>query len=302
MRRAVIDVGSNSVLLTVAEFADGTWTPILETTEVTALGEGVKVTGVLGEAGMSETLGAVKRAYEQATMLGAAVTAAVTMAARIAKNTDTFLERARGQATPIEVLSGEDEAQLGFMAVANDPAFLRFQTISIVDVGGHSTEVVTALRFGDGWDVKLRKSFSVGTLGLMSGLLSDEKPSGIARFRAAAEIDNVFGLDYGPSQSGAVIALGATGTNLVSIRDRMAVWNPVAVHGAYLDYEEISRAVAWLSSLSLAERSGVVGMEPGRERTLPGGALILERALYGLKSEGCYVSVRGWRHALIERG
>jgi exopolyphosphatase/pppGpp-phosphohydrolase len=57
-----------------------------------------------------------------------------------------------------------------------------------------------------------------------------------------------------------------------------------------------------LMPLTNLERSQIVGMEKGRERTLPGGALILERGLYALQSEGAYVSVRGWRHALIEGG
>ena len=50
-------------------------------------------------------------------------------------------------------------------------------------------------------------------------------------------------------EAGAVVALGATGTNLVSIRERMATWQPERVHGAFLDYEEVSRAVAWLSEM-----------------------------------------------------
>lgn len=313
MRRAVIDVGSNSVLLTVAEERDGQWVPILETTHVTALGEGVKATGLLQESRIAATLDAISEGFEHARDLGVQnVSAWATMAARIATNATTFQARAEAQGTPVGILSGDDEAELGFLAVANDPTFSRFSKISIVDVGGHSTEIVSddnpsprisVSRGGvgespnRGWG-KFRKSFPIGTLALLSGTFKAEMPDTMARFRAAAEIDEV--LQVSAMEGGVVIALGATGTNLVSIRDKMATWEPDKVHGAYLDYEEVGRAVAWLSSMSLEDRAQIVGMEKGREKTLPGGALILERALYALKAEGCYVSVRGWRHALLE--
>jgi exopolyphosphatase/guanosine-5'-triphosphate,3'-diphosphate pyrophosphatase len=50
------------------------------------------------------------------------------------------------------------------------------------------------------------------------------------------------------------------------------------------------------------QRAAIPGMEPGRERTIHIGALIAERSLYALSCNGCYVSVRGWRHALLEQG
>lgn len=300
MRRAVIDVGSNSVLLTVAELRDGRWVPLSETTAVTALGEGVKATGVLSERAMADTLAALRAAFAHARELGVEKTVAMaTMAARIASNTAEFVARAEAQDTPVGVLSGNDEAELGMRAVLDDPEFARFARLSIVDVGGHSTELVTTDR-AEG--ERFRRSFPIGTLGLLSGPLKEECPDAEARFRALQEIDQTIDLHYGTGEAGAVVALGATGTNLVSIRERMATWQPERVHGAFLDYEEVSRAVAWLSEMTVAQRAQVVGMEPGREKTLPGGALILERFLYGLRAEGCYVSVRGWRHALLERG
>jgi exopolyphosphatase / guanosine-5'-triphosphate,3'-diphosphate pyrophosphatase len=97
-----------------------------------------------------------------------------------------------------------------------------------------------------------------------------------------------------------VVVLGATGTNLISIREALETWQPEKVHGAYLLFEEVSRAVGWLMAMTDQQRRDVRGMELGRERTLHIGALILERFLFALKSEGCCVSVRGWRHALLE--
>ncbi|MBS1716601.1 MAG: hypothetical protein JSS72_02570 [Armatimonadetes bacterium] len=302
MRKAVIDVGSNSVLLLIEELDSGNWKTVREATAVTSLGEGVKQTGKLGEPGIANTLAALQDFFKIANDCGCSqIRAAATMAARMATNTSEFLERATAQGTPCEVLPGEEEAQLGFEAAALDPSFGMHPRLSIIDVGGQSTELVTAERKPDGWEMLFRRSFPIGTLALLSGTLSDETPQAPAILRAVAEIDDIIGMDYLPHQAGYPIVLGATGTNLVSIREHLMQWEPLKVHGAWLDYEEISKASHWLFGLSFELRSEVVGMEPGRERTLPIGALILERFLQKIHVLGCAVSVRGWRHAMLEK-
>ncbi len=242
MRRAAIDVGSNSVLLLVAEWRETGWVTIRETTAVTALGEGTKATKLLSERAMTDTLAALRDAFETARQLEASpIVAAVTMAGRIATNTPEFLARAQSQNTPVEVLSGEEEAELGFRSVATDPNFGAHPRLAIIDVGGHSTDLVIADR-GESWKVHFRRSFPVGTLALR-GSLSNESPSGLDLLRASAEIDQLIGMECLPHQGGFAVALGATGTNLVTIRERMTVWDPGVVHGAWLDYEEVSKAV-----------------------------------------------------------
>jgi exopolyphosphatase/guanosine-5'-triphosphate,3'-diphosphate pyrophosphatase len=199
------------------------------------------------------------------------------------------------------VLSGEDEARLGFEAVAYDPFFGQFDRVSIIDPGGHSTELMTATREGDTWQTEFAKSFPVGTLGLKSQVLTEESPGPMQILEATRVIDDMLDLAQPPREPGVVVVLGATGTNLVSIREALETWQPDKVHGAYLLFEEISRSAGWMMAMTDGQRRDIVGMEPGRERTLHVGALILERFLHALRSEGCYVSVRGWRYALLER-
>lgn len=303
MRKAVVDVGSNSVLLLVEEQTERGWQTIRETTQVSSLGAGTRETGLLGEEGIQSTLAAIRAAFGEARELGVeSPQAAVTMAARIASNTDDFLARCIAQHTPVFVMSGEQEAELGFRAVARDSAFESAKRISIIDVGGQSTELVTADRDPSGWTVSLRRSYPIGTLALLGGPLKEECPTGLSQIRACQEVDDTIGLCYLPGSCGSAVCLGATGTNLISIRERLATWRPELVHGATLSYEEISKAVESLFSLSWAERASLTGIEPGREETLPIGALILERFLFALRTEGCAVSVRGWRHGLLEYG
>jgi len=305
MRKAVVDVGSNSVLLLVEERGSNGWRPVLERTWVSSLGKGVKESGLLSAEGMDRTLDALEEAFRLANEAGAESTqAAATMAARIARNANAFLTKADAQGTPVSVLSGDDEAQLGFESIAFDPTFAEYPRLTIVDVGGQSTELVTAdrPRGDEDWGMRFKRSLPIGTLALRGGVLREECPSPSAILQAVVEIDDAIGLCYRRAQCGHAVTLGATGTNLVSIRKQMRRWEPDEVHGQWLDYGDISRDAGMLFRLTEAERSCLIGIEPGRESTLPAGALILERFLNATGAPGCSVSVRGWRHALLERG
>jgi exopolyphosphatase/guanosine-5'-triphosphate,3'-diphosphate pyrophosphatase len=303
MRRAAIDVGSNSVLLLIEESFEGGWRQLHEATEVTSLGAGVKKSGLLSEEGVRKTLAALDRFYQAARdYLVDEVLCAATMAARIAKNTPMFLALASQQKTPVIVLSGNDEAELGFLAITSDPTFNDAERLSIVDVGGQSTEVVTALKVGSIWKTEFSRSFPIGTLQLKDGTLHSECPTGPEILQTAVDLDDAIGLCYLKGKCGATVCLGATGTNLVSIKKSMAKWDPKAVHGEWLTFGEISQEVGRLMRLRESERRAIVGIEPGREPTLPAGALILERMLHAMGAPGTFVSTRGWRHALLEFG
>lgn len=301
MRRAVIDVGSNSVLLLIAERHGDTWTAVKETSKVTGLGRGTKQSKLLSEIGIDATLKELLRCFELARDTQCdEVVAFATMAARIATNTQDFLDRAEAQLTPVKVLAGEDEAQFGFLAVATDPLFKDDARLSVIDVGGHSTELVNAVKNAEEWAVLYRNSFPLGALGLREGPLMPDKCSLVDRMSAMNLIDSTIGQRFRPGEAGRVVTLGATGTNLVTVRDRLTEWDASRVHGAILTYEEVSKAAAWLSELGDEGRAALVGIEPGREHTIHAGALLLERFMFAIGAEECTVSTRGWRYGVLE--
>ena len=300
MKRAVIDVGSGSVLLLVAEQSDGGWTPIQETSRMTFLGEGAKQSGRLREERMVATLAAISEAFRAAEALGCETIEAVgTMALRITENAPEFLERAASQGTPVTVISGELEAELGFRAVIEDPIFSEFERVSILDPGGQSTELTMAARTADGWTKTLQHSFPLGTLQLRGGMLRSETPTPGEILATSAQIDDTIGVEIAPADPGPVVALGAPGTDLVMIRNGWTTWDANRVHGSYLDYEEVGKAVGWLMRMTDEERESIPGIEAGRGQTIHAGCLILERFLNALAAPGVSVSVRGWRHAWL---
>lgn len=308
MKKACIDVGSNSVLLLVEEFQNNGWARLEDLSAVTGLGEAVKSTGNISRASIERTLPVLKKYFEVAKELGCSeIRAAGTMAVRMAENQSEFLNLCEAQRTPVEVLSGENEAKLGLESVIFDPFFADQPRLAVVDPGGQSTEITLAVRRNTTYDVVYAKSFPVGTLGLRSNFMPTPSPTPEERFKAMMEVDQFRAVSDTAkllATSGPVTAvvLGASATNLASLQLELQTWDPDRVHGHRLGFTEVSLLFDRLCSMNDAERAALPGLEPGRETTIHIGALIVERALFALELKECYVSVRGWRYALLERG
>jgi exopolyphosphatase/guanosine-5'-triphosphate,3'-diphosphate pyrophosphatase len=176
-RLASVDIGTNSVLLLVAERdPDGTLRAVREAAEITRLGRGVDRTGVLSPEGMEATLTVLARFAAEAREAGAAqLVVTATSAARDARNGAEFLQGARQRAgTEVEILSGEEEARLGYLAVAAEFAD-RAGTggLLAIDVGGGSTEFVHGTRS----TVLYRASLDIGSVRLTERCVRSDPPS-----------------------------------------------------------------------------------------------------------------------------
>src|SRR5262249_49096404 len=125
--------------------ADGTWRTIADGAEVTRLGEGLHETGRLGDEPIARTVAALAAVAEQARGHGIDDLAAVgTAGLRIASNSATFLDAARERADiDVEVISGEEEARLAFLAVTAALGLDRGSVV-VFDTGGGSSQFTFA--------------------------------------------------------------------------------------------------------------------------------------------------------------
>ena len=143
IRRAVIDVGTNSVKLLVADIDDYQVEPVWEGSKQTRLGRGFYETQRLQEPAISQTASAVAEfAAAARERQAASIRVIATSAARDARNADeltTAIERATR--LKMEILSGEQEADLVFQGVTTDPRFAT-EPLLLLDVGGGSTEFI----------------------------------------------------------------------------------------------------------------------------------------------------------------
>ncbi|HUB07666.1 MAG TPA: Ppx/GppA phosphatase family protein [Myxococcales bacterium] len=294
MRVAAIDVGTNSVLLTVAERQADGLAPALERAEITRLGRGVDASGRLSDDGIARTLEVLRDYAADARRLGAERIACVaTSAARDAANGASFLEQVRALGLEPQIIGGEREAQLSFLAARRD--FGRAdEPLAVLDVGGGSTEIT----YGRGAP-EFRTSLDVGSVRLFERLVRQDPPSHEERLAVRAAIDAALSSVPEPPRGAELVGVAGTLTTLATLVLGLPAYDAARVHGARLSLHQVSAWANRLWALPLAERRALPGLQPLRADVIPVGVLLVEAVLYRLRFPEVTVSDRGVRWGLL---
>jgi exopolyphosphatase/guanosine-5'-triphosphate,3'-diphosphate pyrophosphatase len=297
VRFAVIDVGTNSVKLHVGERrADGSWQTVVDRAEVTRLGEGLHDTSSLQPKPLRRTADAIVGMVDEARRKGAAEIAAVATAGmRIAENSEELVEAVRERCgVGIEVISGEEEARLAYLAATSELEVGR-DSLVVFDTGGGSTEFT----FGHAGRVDERFSVDVGAaqyterFGLDGAVSHDEV--GQARRSIAADLAQ---LDR-RQRPAALVGMGGALTNLAAVRHELVTYDSEVVHGTVLDRAEIDLQIDLYRGRTAEERRAIVGLQPARAEVILAGACIVRTVLDKLHCDELTVSDRGLRHGLL---
>jgi exopolyphosphatase/guanosine-5'-triphosphate,3'-diphosphate pyrophosphatase len=297
VRFAVIDVGTNSVKLHVGERRAGdSWRTVVDRAEVTRLGEGLHETGSLQPAPLQRTADAVVGMVDEARREGAAEIAAVgTAGMRRAENPAELVDAVRERCgVGIEVISGEEEARLAYLAATSELDVGR-DSLVVFDTGGGSTEFT----FGRGGRVDERFSVDVGAAQYterfgLDGAVSDDD---VAQTLQAIAAD-LTKLD-GRQRPAALVGLGGALTNLAAVRHGLATYDAEVVQGTVLDRAEIDRQIDLYRGRTAEERRAIVGLQPARAEVILAGACIVRTVLDKLQCDELTVSDRGLRHGLL---
>jgi exopolyphosphatase / guanosine-5'-triphosphate,3'-diphosphate pyrophosphatase len=261
LRVAVVDMGTNSTRLLVAD-VDGTRVREVERrSTVTRLGRGVDLSGNLSTDAIDEVAGVVR------------VTAIATSAVRDAGNADAFIAELRERfALDSRILSGDDEAQLTYQGSCCEGE--SSGGTLVIDIGGGSTEVIA----GSGPVVISSCSLHCGTVRHTERYLRSDPPGASELEDLATDvrglIDAELPVDERPeAQLG--IGVAGTPTSLAAIDLQLVPYDPEAVQGHRLGLGSIQRMCSELSSMPLVARRRVPGLHPDRAPTVVAGVVIL---------------------------
>jgi exopolyphosphatase / guanosine-5'-triphosphate,3'-diphosphate pyrophosphatase len=269
MRVGVVDLGTNSTRLLVADVDDGRVEEVARRTEITRLGEGVDERRKLLPLPIARVRNVLTDYRRKLEELGAERTLAVaTSAIRDAENGEAFLgeiEWSYGFKT--RLLSGEDEAELTRRGVA-DGRKLEPGTV-VLDVGGGSTELIA-----DGF----RTSLDLGSVRLTERFLHSDPPTREELEAAARAVRDALP-DLEPTQ-----AIGVAGTITTLAALELGKYDPERIHGYRISRGAVEAQLERLASLPLAERRELAGLEPERAPVIVAGAVIVREVLdrYGL--------------------
>jgi exopolyphosphatase/guanosine-5'-triphosphate,3'-diphosphate pyrophosphatase len=276
-RVAVIDVGSNSTRLLVADVDSGV-AVVERQSRVTRLGRGVDLSGQLADEAIEAACAAIADYVEICREAGAGRTAAIaTSAVRDASNGSAFVAELRERfALQARVLDGEEEARLTYRgATAQQPP--QAPTL-VIDIGGGSTELIV----GAGAEIAFHASLQAGVVRHTERHISADPPTMVELEALAGDVraliaDALAGQDGARAAAG--IAVAGTPTSLSAIDLGLEPYDPARVHGHMLTLETIQRLLSQLASTPLAERVEIPGMHPDRAPTIIAGGVILIEAL-----------------------
>jgi exopolyphosphatase/guanosine-5'-triphosphate,3'-diphosphate pyrophosphatase len=264
MRVAAVDLGTNSTRLLVADVVEGRLEEVARDLRITRLGEGVDSRRRLLPVPVARVRNVLTDFRRELERLGAERTLAVaTSAVRDAENGEAFLgeiEWSYGFST--RLLSGDEEARLTWRGVtAGRPLD---GGVLVVDIGGGSTELVTA---GG------HESVDVGCVRLTERFGED-----------VAAIDDHVMRALPPFEPRSAIGVAGTVTSLAALDLGLVEYDPERVHGHVLTAAAVDAQLARLASLPLDERRLLPGLEPERAPVIVAGAAILRAVLrrYGL--------------------
>jgi exopolyphosphatase/guanosine-5'-triphosphate,3'-diphosphate pyrophosphatase len=299
-RVAAIDVGTNTVLLLVAEARPGGAVALAERAEITRLGRGVDATGRLDPAAIAETVGVLAAYAAEARALGVgAIDCVATSAARDAANGAEFFSAARAAAgLEPRIISGDEEARLVYASAWRDfGAAAAGSRLAVLDVGGGSTEFT----FGRGATPEGRRSLQVGAVRLTERHVREDpiNPATLGTLRQAARAALAPLALMGGGGVGRLVGVAGTVTTLAAVEQALPRYDAERVHGASLSRATLERVLARLAALPLAERAGLPGMEPKRADVIVAGAVVVAEAMALTGFETLTVSDRGVRWGLV---
>jgi len=302
MRIAVIDVGTNTVRLLVADRVGGSaYRPLLTDQEITRLGEGLLPDKILQPAPIRRTLHALRRFRETAETQGAAIIRAVgTSALREAVNRAAFLARARRDAgIEIAVISGTEEGRLTLLGVrAGLPT--PPDRLVMLDIGGGSTELLLA----DGPRILASASTGLGVVKLTERFLKADPPDPgemdalrqVAASRFARLLREEF---HGLTREAVLVGTAGTVTSLAAVDLGLDPYDPARVNGHRLTRERVAELLCRLASLPLARRREVRGLEAGRADVMVAGTAVCLAAMDALGAGSLMVSDGGLREGIL---
>lgn len=293
--RAIIDIGTNSVRLLMAEKDEkGEWKTLRKELRSTRLGEGMTDKATIGQGAKERTLSAVEEFTAMAKLEGAEdIFAYGTSIMRDASNGEEFADEVTAASgVPVRILSGKEEAYYSYIGAAGTSGVIT----SVVDIGGGSTEICV----GFGTDVGARHSFRLGCV-----RCSKQFDTTTARGRAELK-KHCFTLlretDLMESMRNVKrwIGVGGTVTSLASMLQELEVYDSLKVQDYVIHPEDVSKILEKLSKMSYDDKCHMKGLLPSRADIIVAGVVILDSLMEYFALSEITVSDRDLSEGLLD--
>jgi exopolyphosphatase/guanosine-5'-triphosphate,3'-diphosphate pyrophosphatase len=306
---AVLDLGTNNCRLLIAVPAQnqGSFRVVDSFSRIVRLGEGVSQTGLLSDAALDRTIAALKTCSERIAKYKVRhVRAIATQAARLARNADVLIARARDEAgLELAVISAEEEADLAAEGCAPLIGH-KYQGALVFDIGGGSTEVIWLQKSPQGPQKKLATSVPVGVVSLAEnyGAASTSR-MGFERMRADLRarfepFAQEMGADFDVHKHH-LLGTSGTVTTLAAIALKLPRYNRTRVDGSWHETAHMLRVVERLAGQDTEALAGIGSIGPERADLMLPGCAIFAAICSIWPSPVLRVADRGLREGMLLR-
>jgi len=292
MKVAVIDVGTYSTRVTIAEVENSNLKILYEEGRITALGRGVKQTGLLSESAINETLSAIRDYKKKCDQYGVEKCLVLgTEALRVAKNREVFINALKELELQIKVISPWEEGKYAYLG-----AYFAVKPqgrVCVIDQGGGSTEFV----YGKGLEVENVVSLPFGIVNLTERFIKNDPPT-------KEEIESLTNYLSGEISKldknvDTLVGLGGTITTLVALEYDIYPYDPAKVNGKTLTKERVKYWFDKLASMTVEERKKLPQIEDRRAEAIISGIAIFWRTMELFGKEEIVVSDWAVKHGAI---
>ncbi len=279
MRVAVVDIGSNSTRLLVADVqSTRNVTELERRSVVTRLGHGVDAQGSLSQDAADRTFEVLAGYCEAIGMLACERNLAVlTSAVRDAANGPQFSERVRSLGLDAKVLSGDEEAELTFLGTMSGREQSGEPGV-VIDIGGGSTEFVV----GHDHTPTFHTSLQAGVVRMSERHIHADPPLEPELRALRADVRETFTTGLPAPITASVsrgIAVAGTATSAAAIDQELDRYDPAKVHGYPLRRSTVEETFTRLASMTEDQRRQVRGLHPDRAPTIVAGMILLSEAM-----------------------
>jgi exopolyphosphatase / guanosine-5'-triphosphate,3'-diphosphate pyrophosphatase len=300
-RLAAIDVGTNTIRLTVAEVQDDDTYRILdEEREMVRLGENLDRTGRLSDGAVERALAAIGKMKAIADGFKIRQLRAIaTSAVREAANGRAFIrEVSRQHKVRIDVISGEEEAQLAFLTASRHFDF-QGRSTAVVDIGGGSVEVILSA----GTAIDHVYSLPLGAVRVTDRLMRSDplRPKHWKEMKDQIDRSLRTILRQPHHRAEIMIGSGGTFTSLAHMSKFQREGRHGSVQGYVLTPSDIIQLLRQLRETPLEARREIPGLSPDRADIIVAGAAVISRLVRGLGTQQIMVNERGIRDGLLLR-
>jgi exopolyphosphatase/guanosine-5'-triphosphate,3'-diphosphate pyrophosphatase len=301
MRVATVDIGTNTILLLVAERgADGSLRAVDERATITRLGQGVDRSRRLAPAAIARTRTCLEDYGRIVSGHRVSKVAIVgTSAMRDAEGGDELREFVRATfGVDLHVVSGEREGRLTFQGAVSGLSLDTRNEVAVFDIGGGSTEVVVGRADGDSTTLSYVESFDVGSVRLTERYVTHDPPTADEVHALARASREAFARVPWVPAAEAPVGIAGTMTTLAAVSLGLAPYDGARVHGHVMTVGELRRVVDDLGAMDLESRRNVLGMEPKRADVIVAGGSVALGLLDHWSAKGVVISDRGVRWGL----